>query len=865
MVEAVRTPIRASWQRCLDRGLTPDRLELPYTDELDLTGDFARAARPPLDRLEAALSGTRVNVALTDDAGVILDRRAAQPSFLRALEKVGFAPGFSYHERDAGTNGMGTALEERRPVRVVGREHFCDLLTHLTCVGIPVRHPVSGRIQGVLDLTSEAADAHPLMTGLAHEAALAIEQRLLDQCSDRERALLHAFLRADRRFRTPALLLDGDGTLQRLGVPAVITGRDEVLLTDAAAGLISAGRRAALEVPLSYGRTAMLLCRPVGTTYGESGAVVEVSLPYEAGPHSIAIGTATPREAGGSTGSSGDDAGQLLVGEPGVSKLAVAARRRLELLCDVGALIGTTLDVTRTAEELAEAAVPRFADRATVDLFEPVLRGEQPGVAGLGLLHAAPPTSAGGTVRFHPAVPQARALALGAPVLADGDRLIAVPLRARQTLLGVACFERDVSAGEFGPFEEDDLALAQELAARTALAIDNARLFTREHHLALELQRSLLPQTLPEQHAVEAAYRYQPARGQVGGDWFDVIPLSGARVALVVGDVAGHGLHAAAAMGRLRTAIHTFSALDLPPDELLSRLDDLADRLDGGSRLVGSLVSATCLYAVYDPVSRRCVMARAGHPPPALVLPDGRVEIPDLPAGPPLGAGGLSFETAEFELPEGSDLVLFTDGLIGGADGRDLDPDTGMQVLRHVLSGAGRTPPRTARTADEVCAAVEEALLPSPYTASDDVALLVARTRTLDSRRVASWDVPDDPAAVSDLRAAIIRRLTDWGLEDLAFTTELIASELITNAIRHADGPVQARLLRDRALVFEVSDGSGTSPRLRRAATTDEGGRGIFLVAQLSARWGTRHTPRGKVIWTEQPIPGPGEFSPSGV
>jgi serine phosphatase RsbU (regulator of sigma subunit) len=853
VVEAVRTPIRASWQRCLARGLTPDRLELPYTDELDLTGDFARAARPPLDRLEAALSGTRVNVALTDDAGVILDRRAAQPSFLHALEKVGFAPGFSYHERDAGTNGMGTALEERRPVRVVGREHFCDLLSHLTCVGIPVRHPVSGRIQGVLDLTSEAADAHPLMTGLAHEAALAIEQSLLDQCSDRERALLHAFLRADRRFRTPALLLDGDGTLQRLGVPAVVTGRDEILLTDAAAGLISDGRRAALEVPLSYGRTAMLLCRPVATAYGESGAVVEVSLPYEAGPHSIAIGSATPGE-GDAGGSSSDDAGQLLVGEPGVSKLAVAARRRLELLCDVGALIGTTLDVTRTAEELAEAAVPRFADRATVDLFEPVLRGEQPGVAGIGLMHAAPPTSAGGTVRFHPAAPQARALALGAPVLADGDRLIAVPLRARETLLGVASFERDVSAGEFGPFEEDDLALAQELGARTAVAIDNARLFTREHHLALELQRSLLPQALPEQHAVEAAYRYQPARGQVGGDWFDVIPLSGARVALVVGDVAGHGLHAAAAMGRLRTAVHNFSALDLPPDELLGQLDDLADRLDGGPGGVGSLVGATCLYAVYDPVSRRCTMARAGHPSPALVLPDGRVEIPDLPAGPPLGAGGLSFETAEFELPEGSDLVLFTDGLIGGADGRD--PDTGMRVLQHVLSGAGRTSPRTARTADELCAAVEKALLPSPSVASDDVALLVARTRTLDARRVACWDVPDDPAAVSDLRAAIIRRLTDWGLEDLAFTTELIASELITNAIRHADGPVQARLLRDRALVFEVSDGSGTSPRLRRAATTDEGGRGIFLVAQLSARWGTRHTARGKVIWTEQPIPG---------
>jgi anti-sigma regulatory factor (Ser/Thr protein kinase) len=296
-------------------------------------------------------------------------------------------------------------------------------------------------------------------------------------------------------------------------------------------------------------------------------------------------------------------------------------------------------------------------------------------------------------------------------------------------------------------------------------------------------------------------------------------------------------------MGRLRTAVHNFSALDLPPDELLGHLDDLTDRLTG-------LTGATCLYAVYDPVSRLCTMARAGHSPPALVLPDGHVEFPELPAGPPLGAGGLPFESVELELPEGSDIVLFTDGLIGG-HGRDLDPDTGMRLLEHVLA-------ERPATVELVCEAVQETLLPESGAAtarvSDDVVLLVARTRTLDSSRVACWDVPADPAAVSDLRAAILRRLTDWGLADLAFATELIASELITNAIRHAHGPVQARLLRDRALVFEVSDGSGTSPRLHRAATTDEGGRGIFLVAQLSARWGTRHTARGKVIWTEQEV-----------
>lgn len=489
------------------------------------------------------------------------------------------------------------------------------------------------------------------------------------------------------------------------------------------------------------------------------------------------------------------------VAEAVAETAASTARHRLRLLCDAGALIGTTLDPARTAEELVEACVPRFADEVHVRLDGP------PGDVILG------------------------------------DRLIVLPLRSRDALLGSAAFQR---AQDSAPFEDDDLALAQELAARTAVAIDNARLSAREHRLALDLQLSLLPRRLPEQHAVEAAYRYLPALGQSGvaGDWFDVIPLSGARVALVVGDVAGRGLHAAAAMGRLRTAVHNFSALDLPPDELLGHLDDLADCLPG-------LTGASCLYAVYDPVSRLCTMARAGHPPPALVLPDGRVRFPELPAGPPLGAGCVAFESAELELPEGSDLVLFTDGLIGGL-GRGLDPETGIRLLRHSLTE--RTAGERPTCAESLCSLIQETLLPSPAAAPDDVALLVARTRTLDSSRVAVWDVPDDPAAVSDLRAAILRRLTDWGLADLAFATELIASELITNAIRHADGPVQARLLRDRALVFEVSDGSGTSPRLHRAATTDEGGRGIFLVAQLSARWGTRHTARGKVIWTEQEI-----------
>src|SRR5690606_8619977 len=224
---------------------------------------------------------------------------------------------------------------------------------------------------------------------------------------------------------------------------------------------------------------------------------------------------------------------------------------------------------------------------------------------------------------------------------------ITVPLRAGALVLGVVSCWRSEKAE---PFDEDERALGEELVARAAVSIDNARRYTREHSMAVTLQRSLLPRTLPEQTALDIAYRYLPAQAGVGGDWFDVLPLSGSRVALVVGDVVGHGVHAATTMGRLRTAVHNFSALDLPPEELLTHLDDLVGRLDADHGENGGISGATCLYAVYDPVSRRCTFARAGHPPPALVLPDGTVDFVDVPAGPPLGLGGHPFEPHETEM-----------------------------------------------------------------------------------------------------------------------------------------------------------------------------------------------------------------------
>ncbi|MFI1065260.1 SpoIIE family protein phosphatase [Streptomyces spororaveus] len=595
-----------------------------------------------------------------------------------------------------------------------------------------------------------------------------------------------------------------------------------------------------------------------------------------------------------------------------LSGRAAVARSRLQLLYDAGVRIGTTLDVVRTAEELSEVAVPRFADFVTVELLDPVLHGDEPSPAAgvhtqmrraaiTGVRTDSPLQPVGDIIRFVvPTAPMAAALDAGHAVLAadlnaamgwraqdaQGTRaaldyglhsLISVPLQARGVVLGMANFWRAADTPE--SFDEEDRSFAAELGARAAVSIDNARRFTREHAMAVTLQRSLLPRVLPAQNAVDVAYRYLPAKAGVGGDWFDVIPLPGGRVALVVGDVVGHGVHAAATMGRLRTAVHNFSTLDLPPDELLGHLDELINRIDqnltgtvaaggngggeaaadgiapdamagaipDGTAEAATVTGATCLYAVYDPVSGRCLMASAGHPGPALIRSEGEVEFPPLPAGLPLGVGGMPFEAAEFALPEGSRLVLFTDGLV---EDRDRDFDAGLHLLGETLARPGRSP-------DQACSDVLAAMLfPVP---SDDIALLVADTRRLEADRIAEWEVPGEASAVSRVRNAGAAQLAAWGLDEISFATELILSELITNAIRYGSAPVRVRLLRDRTLICEVSDGSSTSPHLRYAATTDEGGRGLFLVAQYADRWGTRYTERGKVIWAELPLTGGAE------
>jgi PAS domain S-box-containing protein len=564
------------------------------------------------------------------------------------------------------------------------------------------------------------------------------------------------------------------------------------------------------------------------------------------------------------------------------------ARERLAILSEASTRIGSTLDVMQTGQELAELAVPLLADHAVVDLAESVPFGVEPsarvgttsgrrlvlrraGVASIDMGVLESPAVREEVIHVPPASSFATALRTGRshlePVLnthagpwVDHDptraqklrdsgihSLMVVPIRARRCVLGLALFGRSV---EQTPFQEDDLLLAEELVTRAALCLDNALQYARERTAALTLQRDLLPHRVQGGAAVEVASRYVPADLDhgVGGDWFDVIELSGARVALVVGDVVGHGINAAVTMGRLRTAVRTLADLDLPPDELLAHLDDTVRRLNDEDAdvtdQVPAVVGATCLYAVYDPVTRRCTMARAGHPPPLIVDPQGGVTMPDLPAGAPLGLGlGLvPFESVELELSEGSVLAFYSDGLV---ESRDEDIDVGLRRLGAALAQRGSS-------LEDLCSRVMETL--PAQAPADDVTLLLARTRALQLAQVASWDLPNGLVTVPTARHLAARQLREWGLEPLVTPVESIVSELVTNAICHGDGPSRLRLIQHRVLTCEVSDFNTGRPRPRHPHTLDEHGRGLYLVAQLSRRWGSRSAADGKVVWAEQDL-----------
>ncbi|MET9579780.1 SpoIIE family protein phosphatase [Streptomyces sp. DT199] len=564
---------------------------------------------------------------------------------------------------------------------------------------------------------------------------------------------------------------------------------------------------------------------------------------------------------------------------------AAAARRNLALLNEAGARIGNSLDLETTARQLLDVVVPGFCDLATVDLYQGLLAGDEtpPGladgsaelrrVAFASAVSDAPFTGTGvpvavGAVHHYPFnSPCADALRTARPQTVPGEdgglvqSTLAVPMVAHDTVVGLVQFARTKGSEPFGDRDRD---LAVELAARAAVCIDNARLYRREHERALILQRSLLPPGDPEASGLDIACRYLPGNvntgrpSEVGGDWFDVIELPGHRTALVVGDVMGRGLRAAVAMGELRTAVRTLAQLDLEPAEVLSQLDEIARGLGAPGGVtqatraarrpreadLSEVYLATCVYAVYDSVTRRCTFANAGHLPPVLVEPGEPALMLDVPPGMPLGVGGEPFEEVEVELPEGALLALYTDGLV---ESRDHPLDEGLQAFVSALSDP-------TQPLEDVCDHVLNTL--DTHHGEDDIALLMARVQGLPTESVGDWTLPREPRSVGRAREYARAQLLAWDMEPLVDTTELLVSELVTNALRYGEGEIRLRLLLDRTLVCEVWDSGLVQPRRRRARDTDEGGRGLQLVGLLSAAWGSRRTPRGKTVWFELPLPG---------
>ncbi|MFG3544272.1 SpoIIE family protein phosphatase [Streptomyces clavifer] len=427
-----------------------------------------------------------------------------------------------------------------------------------------------------------------------------------------------------------------------------------------------------------------------------------------------------------------------------------------------------------------------------------------------------------------------------------GHRAILAPLRGRRRVIGAAVFLRGT---ERPPFEANDLLVAAQLATHTALGIDKAVLYGREAYIADELQRTMLPDSLPQPTGVRLASRYLPAAetARVGGDWYDAIPLPGSRVALVVGDVMGHSMTSAAIMGQLRTTAQTLAGLDLPPQEVLHHLDEQAQRL-GSDRM------ATCLYAVYDPVAHRITIANAGHPPPPVLLHlGGRAEVLRVPPGAPIGVGGVDFEAVELDAPAGATLLLYTDGLV---ESRLRDVWTGIEQLRERLAATAQlTGPDHSPPLEALCDDVLDML--GPGDRDDDIALLAARFDGIAPSDVAYWFLEPEDAAPGRARRLARRALSRWGLDDLADEVELLVSEVVTNAVRYAERPVTLRLLRTDILRCEVGDDSPQLPRQRRARDTDEGGRGLFLVNRLARRWGATRLSTGKVVWFEMATPAP--------
>ncbi|WP_338494038.1 ATP-binding SpoIIE family protein phosphatase [Streptomyces sp. SJL17-4] len=562
------------------------------------------------------------------------------------------------------------------------------------------------------------------------------------------------------------------------------------------------------------------------------------------------------------------------------------ARREGEKLRFVGAAtrrIARGIDLDEIVLGLCRATVPTFSDEILVYLRDPLPVGDERPVAPfvlrlrrtdrlrlsdlegeeLVLVPDPDPTPAAELCEVRSGGALAEVLRGVRPVFGDsaaartaltellgpdhplpgGLRAVLAPLRGRRRVIGAAVFLR---RPERAGFEPNDLLVAAQLATHTALGIDKAVLYGREAYIADELQRTMLPDSLPQPTGVKLASRYLPAAetARVGGDWYDAIPLPGSRVALVVGDVMGHSMTSAAIMGQLRTTAQTLAGLDLPPQEVLHHLDEQAQRL-GENRM------ATCMYAVYDPVSHRITVANAGHPPPILLHLGGRAEVLRVPPGAPIGVGGVDFEAVELDAPAGATLLLYTDGLV---ESRLRDVWTGIEQLRERLAATAQlTGPDHSPPLEALCDDVLDML--GPGDRDDDIALLAARFDGIAPSDVAYWFLEPEDAAPGRARRLARRALVRWDLEELTDSVELLISEVVTNAVRYAERPVTLRLLRTDVLRCEVGDDSPQLPRQRRARDTDEGGRGLFLVNRLARRWGATRLSGGKVVWFELATP----------
>ena len=539
--------------------------------------------------------------------------------------------------------------------------------------------------------------------------------------------------------------------------------------------------------------------------------------------------------------------------------------------------IGGALDIDQMAPELMSILVPHFCNSGELLVLESLVGddefpSESPDgshlVRRLALAHddknggwdAAFPT--GEILRYPPDTPYTRCMDSGSPVcelmsrenadktaadwlrrpvadLLSGVSMLLLPLVSRGVMLGFFVCVRRVG---FRRFDAYDIEIGMEFAARAAIFMDNAQRYSRERATALTLQRAMLPTGLSAPSSVEVRHRYLPGSKliEVGGDWYESIALPGGRVALVVGDVAGHGVRAAVTMGRLRTAIHTLARLELPPAETLQQLDELMHDL--GQR---EPHFATCVYAIFDAVSGSCEVASAGHLPPLLVSPDGTSQFLDVAPAPPLGIGSGPIQTRIFKIKNGSLLVLYTDGLV---ERRSADIDEGLTRLRETFGPGSAT-----RPLEDLC----KATLASVYAdhQRDDIAVLLARLNRLAPDQHVTWKLTAELTSARRARMLVRRRLKRWGLAELIPTAELLASELVTNAVRYSQGSIALRLVREEGLVCEVHDDSAALPRLRHASDDDERGRGLQVVSQLSVRWGARRTLSGKAVWCELALP----------